>query len=75
MYIMIFQLSYYSDNFTQAFSLSISLPTLLKKIWGPLPFWAVFVTIEQFKIVILSICVIGNVSAIMQFLLVVNFKY
>ena len=62
------------NHFAQAFILSISLPTLLKKIWGPLPFWAVFVAIEQFKIAIFIVCGIGNVSAIMQLLLVINFE-
>ena len=62
------------NHFAQAFIISISLPTLLKKIWGPLPFWAVFVAIEQFKIVIFIVCGIGNVSAVMQLLLIINFE-
>ena len=62
------------NRFAQAFIVSISLPTLLKKIWGPLPFWAVFVAIEQFKIVIFIVCGIGNVSAVMQLLLIINFE-
>ena len=62
------------NRFAQAFIISISVPTLLTKIWGPLPFWVVFVAIEQFKIVIFVVCGIGNVSAIMQLLLIVNFE-
>ena len=62
------------ENFVQAFIISISVPTLVTKIWGPLPFWAVFFAIEQFKITIFVVCGIANVSAIMQLLLLVNFE-
>ena len=61
-------------HFHQVFIISISLPTLFKKIWGPLPFWAVFFVIEQFKICIFVNSGIGNVSAVIQLLLIINFE-